>query len=196
MYNDPREIVWLLNLMNTNDRRSTITVSDVFDRNGNLLEINGRQVGAELLRIKSNGYISVVKGENPYIFPFRMYPREFSPEHSFLQLDRERRPALQLNGTPIPDPLQHLDLYLNPAGSYQESVYNYIIRRKELEMSDNATSFGSFLLKQPIEALNMVYPSVEFDKLMARRKPETDATVSSSDVALLKQMDISAIAKG
>jgi superfamily II DNA or RNA helicase len=190
MYNDPREIVWLLNLMNTNDRRSTITVSDVFDRNGNLLEINGRQVGAELLRIKSNGYISVVKGENPYIFPFRMYPREFSPEHSFLQLDREERPALQLNGTPIPDPLQHLDLYLNPAGSYQESVYNYIIRRKELEMSDNATSFGSFLLKQPIEALNMVYPSVEFDKLMARRKPETDATVSSSDVALLKQMDI------
>lgn len=194
MYNDPREIVWLLNLMNTNDRRSTIAVSDVFDRHGNLLEINGRAVGAELLRMKSNGYISVVKGENPYIFPFRMYPREFAREHSFLQLDREQRPALQLNGTPIPDPLQHLDLYLNVAGSYQEAVYSYIIKRKELEMSADATSFGSFLLKQPIEALNMVYPSVEFDRLMERRSlaaaSEAATGVSVADTALLKTMDV------
>ena len=190
MYNDPREIVWLLNLMNANDRRATIAVSDVFDRDGNLLEMNGRPVGAELLRIKSNGYISVVKGENPYIFPYRMHPRDFAPEHSFL-LNREQHPTLQLNGTPIPDPLQHLDVYLNLAGSYQEAVYNYIIDRKRMEMSVDATSFGSFLLKQPIEALNLVYPSVEFDKLMARRKPVSDATgVTTADVALLKQMDI------
>ena len=67
MYNDPREIVWLLNLMNVNDRRATISVGDVFDRDGNLLRLDGREVGAELLRIKSTGYVSVVKGENPYI---------------------------------------------------------------------------------------------------------------------------------
>ena len=193
MYNDPREIVWLLNLMNTNDRRSTIAVSDVFDRDGNLVVKDGRPVGAELLRMKSNGYISVVKGENPYIFPFRMYPSEFAPQHSFLQLDREQRPALQLNRTPIPDPpLQHLDVYLNAAGSYQEAVYNYIIERKRPEMSKDATSFGSFLLKQPIEALNMVYPSVEFDRFMERRpQPTSDAAgVTTADVALLKQLDI------
>jgi len=188
MYNDPREIVWLLNLMNANDRRSTIAVSDVFDRDGNLLVKDGRPVGAELLRMKSNGYVSVVKGENPYIFPYRMYPSDFAKEHSFLQLNREQRPSLQLNNSPIPDPLQHLDLYLNPIGPYQATVYNYIIGRKRHEMANkDATSFGSFLLKQPIEALNMVYPSVEFDKLMARRKPASDATgvVSTADVALL-----------
>jgi hypothetical protein len=188
MYNDPREIVWLLNLMNANDRRSTIAVSDVFDRDGNLLVKDGRPVGAELLRMKSNGYVSVVKGENPYIFPYRMYPSDFAKEHSFLQLNREQRPSLQLNESPIPDPLQHLDLYLNPIGPYQATVYNYIIGRKRHEMANkDATSFGSFLLKQPIEALNMVYPSVEFDKLMARRKPASDATgvVSTADVALL-----------
>jgi hypothetical protein len=193
MYNDPREIVWLLNLMNTNDRRSTIAVSDVFDRHGNLLEINGRAVGAELLRMKSNGHISVVKGENPYIFPYRMYPHEFAPEHSFLLLDRERRPARQLNGTPIPDPLQHLDLYLNTAGPYQETVYSYIIDRKRLEMSKDANSFGSFLLKQPIESLNMVYPSVEFDRIVERRPlvaAVASEAVSVADTALLKTMDV------
>ena len=193
MYNDPREIVWLLNLMNVNDRRATISVRDVFDRGGNLLQINGRDVGAELLRIKSTGYISVVKGENPYIFPYRMYPREFASDHSFL-MRRDKHPALQLNGTPIPDPLQHLDLYLNPAGAYQEAVYNYIVDRKRLEMSADATSFGSFLLKQPIEALNMVYPSVEFDKLMARRPPPpsqaTAAAVAAADVVLIERMDV------
>jgi hypothetical protein len=48
MYNDPREVVWLLNLMTVNDRRATISVSDVFDRDGNLLRVNGRAVGAKL----------------------------------------------------------------------------------------------------------------------------------------------------
>ena len=198
MYNDPREIVWLLNLMNVNDRRATISVGDVFDRDGNLLQINGRNVGAELLRIKSNGYISVVKGENPYIFPYRMYPADFAPTHSFLA-NRELHPMLQLNGTPIPNPLQHLDLYLNPAGTYQEAVYSHIIERKRLEMTADATSFGSFLLKQPIEALNMVYPSTEFDKLLERsnkkaveRAADSDA-VTVADTAVIARMNLSAL---
>jgi superfamily II DNA or RNA helicase len=183
MYNDPREIVWLLNLMNMNDRRSAISVGDVFDRDGNLLQINGREVGAELLRIKSTGYISVVKGENPYIFPYRMHPHDFAQEHSFL-MNRELHPTMQLNGTPIPNPLQYLDVYLNPAGAYQASVYNYIIARKRLDMSADATSFGSFMLKQPIEALNMVYPSIEFDKLATRQAQ------SSADVVHIELMDV------
>ena len=198
MYNDPREIVWLLNLMNVNDRRAPISVGDVFDRDGNLLQINGRNVGAELLRIKSNGYISVVKGENPYIFPYRMYPADFAPAHSYLT-NRELRPSQQLNHTPIPNPIQHLDLCLNPAGAYQEAVYNHIIDRKRLEMAADATSFGSFLLKQPIEALNMVYPSAEFDKLMERSKPKPaskksmegdEEGVSVADTAVIARMNI------
>ena len=32
MYNSYKEIVWLLNIMNLNDRRSTIEVSDIFDK--------------------------------------------------------------------------------------------------------------------------------------------------------------------
>ena len=202
MYNDPREIVWLLNLMNMNDRRATISVGDVFDRDGNLLQINGRNVGAELLRIKSNGYISVVKGENPYIFPYRIYPADFATSHSFLA-NRELHPMLQLNGTPIPNPLQHLDLYLNPAGAYQEVVYNHIIDRKRLEMSADATSFGSFLLKQPIEALNMVYPSTEFDKLLDRIQKKVlekekaqkadNESVLVADTALVARMNINAL---
>ena len=197
MYNDPREIVWLLNLMNVNDRRAPISVKDVFDSDGNLLQANGRNVGAEMLRIKSNGYISVVKGENPYIFPYRMYPADFAPERSYL-LNREAHPSQQLNGTPIPNPIQHLDLHLTPAGAYQEAVYHHIIDRKRLEMTADATSFGSFLLKQPIESLNMVYPSAEFDKLLERSRRVSAAAsgseaVTVADTAALARINLSAL---
>jgi hypothetical protein len=87
-----------------------------------------------------------------------------------------------LNGTPIPNPIQHLDLYLTPAGAYQEAVYHHIIDRKRLEMAADATSFGSFLLKQPIESLNMVYPSAEFDKLLERSSRKR-ASVATGSVA-------------
>jgi hypothetical protein len=35
MYNNYKEIIWLLNLMNINDRRATLKISDVFDKDGN-----------------------------------------------------------------------------------------------------------------------------------------------------------------
>jgi hypothetical protein len=36
MYNSYKEIVWLLNLMNTNDKRGRIEVRDVFNKNGTM----------------------------------------------------------------------------------------------------------------------------------------------------------------
>lgn len=183
MYNDPQEIVWLLNLMNVNDGRDPISVSDVFDRNGNLLKN-----GADLIRMKSNGYVSVVKGENPYAFPFRMYPEEFSKETSFL-LNREIRPVFQLNNTPIVTPMQHLDLCMIPVGSYQELVYNYVVDQKRSEIAKDATSFGSFFLKQLIEALNIVYPSMEFDKVLDKSgKKQTDLNGLLGDGGLKRIM--------
>ena len=67
MYNSPKEIIWITNLMNLNDRRPTIKYSDVFDEDGKL-------IGEDLLRRKLTGYVSYVRGENPYTFPFRVYP--------------------------------------------------------------------------------------------------------------------------
>ena len=69
MYNNYKEIVWLLNIMNTNDKRGRVEVKDIFDKNGNF-----KKNGEELLIRKSTGYISFVRGENPYTFPYRIYP--------------------------------------------------------------------------------------------------------------------------
>ena len=125
MYNSYKEIVWLLNVMNLNDRRSTIEVSDIFDKNGNLLiKEDGTNVGEETLRRKSTGYVSFVRGENPYTFPYRIFPSLFSIKNTFKELSYPRK---QLNGKPIVQGLEHLDVYVNTCGSYQEKGYNYII---------------------------------------------------------------------
>lgn len=50
MYNNYQEIIWLLNLMNINDRRGTIDIKDVFNKNGDFKRNSkGEEVGKELL---------------------------------------------------------------------------------------------------------------------------------------------------
>jgi len=85
MYNTYKEIIWLLNLMNMNDRRAVIEIRDVFDADGDFRKNEaGEEIGKELLIRKATGYISFVRGNNPYTFPYRIYPSTFSPKHSFL----------------------------------------------------------------------------------------------------------------
>jgi hypothetical protein len=90
MYNSYKEIIWLVNLMNINDGRGAITEAEVFDKTGAFLPAklgpDGKIVqegGRELLHRKMIGYVSYIRGENPYTFPYRVYPVDFAPEHTF-----------------------------------------------------------------------------------------------------------------
>jgi len=171
MYNSYKEVVWLLNIMNMNDRRSTIEINDVFDKNGNLLiGPDGEKIGEEIIRRKSTGYVSFVRGENPYTFPYRIFPSLFSIDNTFKKLPY---PTRQLNGKKIIQSLEHLDLYVNIAGPYQQKAYERIIEniraksgktKSGLPSFDNMESFGYTLLQQPMQALNMIYPNKLFDE--------------------------------
>ena len=50
MYNDYKEIIYLTNLLNLNDKRSTIEISDVFNSDGTFKSIHGKESGKELLK--------------------------------------------------------------------------------------------------------------------------------------------------
>jgi Helicase conserved C-terminal domain len=128
MYNSYKEIVWLINLMNLNDKRATIDIADVFDDRGNFrVDADGRESGMELLVRKATGYLSFVRGENPYTFPYRIYPSEHSPEYSLLARMRGGYPRTQLNGKHIDQPIEHIDAYMTLVGDIQEAAYRYII---------------------------------------------------------------------
>jgi len=173
MYNSYKEIVWLLNLMNTNDRRSRIEVKDIFDKNGDF-----KKTGEELLIRKATGYVSFVRGENPYTFPYRIFPSEFAKEHTFPFI---KYPSYQMNLKKIQheDKKRILSLYLNTIGNCnncgkcQYCCYKYIIynlRNKKFSITtktgivrdmpsfENMESFGYTLLQTPLEALIISYP--------------------------------------
>ena len=180
MYNSYKEIIWLLNIMNKNDKRSTIELKDVFDQNGNLLiGPDGSNVGEELIKRKSTGYVSFVRGENPYTFPYRIFPSLFSIQNTFKQLTY---PGKQLNGKEILQPLEHLDVYVTNCGSFQQLGYNYIIdsikekasnKKEGLPSFENLDTFGYTILQKPLQALNMLYPT----KLLQDESPKFDSKI-------------------
>jgi hypothetical protein len=169
--------------MNTNDKRSTIETSDVFDRNGNFKKPNGNyEGGKELLKRKLTGYVSYVRGENPYSFPYRVYPKYFAPERT-LEQNQNAYPTKQMNQKHIDEPLLHVPVYLNDLGDhYQSKGYQFIMKNlsaRSLNQTDknglerimptfeNMDTFGYTLLHGPLASLNIIYPNKDLDEMIS-----------------------------
>ena len=161
MYNSYKEIIWLTNLLNINDNNSAIKINDVFDKNGNfLIDDKGNNVGKDLLKLKLTGYVSYLSGENPYMFPFRIWPSDFSPENTFTTIEY---PRYQLDNKIIIQPIQYLSLYLTNIGSYQKFGYNIIINDINKNITKINSGFNYTILQKPLQALNIIYPNTELN---------------------------------
>jgi hypothetical protein len=191
MYNSYKEIIWLINLMNLNDGRPTIDVKDVFNNDGMFkTDKAGNPIGKDLLERKATGYISFVRGENPYTFPYRIWPEEFAKDNTFKTKEMGANemganateagmgttigyPRMQLNNKPVIQPIEFLSLYLTTVGDYQNKGYTYIMNKlkknfvssTKIPTFENMESFGFTLLQKPLEALNIVYPDERLDLL-------------------------------
>jgi len=213
MFNSYKEIIWLVNLMNMNDHRGIISIHDIFDANGEFkMNAAGQNIGKELLVKKATGYISYVRGENPYTFPFRVYPDRFAPIHTFKNIDEY--PIYQLNGAKIPNNSKpnKISLYLTTIGSYQAMGYKSIIDRLRNRGSIvkftkdgkqyttrsflDMKAFGYIDLQLPIEALNIVYPYPELEEIVSHIKPfkyidvEAEPNVELSASTAVKHTEI------
>jgi len=127
MFNDYKEIIFLINILNMNDRRSIVDIKDIFNSDGSfIVNSKGEEVGLQLFKRKINGYISYVKGDNPLSFPFRILPNDFSPSNS---IKTKTYPQFKINGTPLTQSIELFDIYINEGISpYQEFVYNIILK--------------------------------------------------------------------
>ena len=214
MYNSYKEIIWLINLMNANENRGLIEIKDIFDKKGNF-----KEGGEDLLVRKLTGYVSFVRGENPYIFPFRVYPNYFSPKDTFFENPDMKYPLYQMNGMKIKedDDLKYTSIYLTKIGDYQSTVYSYIIEYlknknkknidglgsvRELSSFEAMESFGYTLLQMPIECLNIVYPIENVGDLKIKdsrdidvsRVPRDGDTEENRDNETIIQRDVSGVA--
>jgi hypothetical protein len=171
MYNSHEEIIWITNLMNLNDKRSQIKINDVFNENGDFRTDENK--GYDLLKRKLTGYVSYVRGENPFLFPIRIYN-----ENSKNKL--KKLPTIQLNKTKIKNKMENIHklLFVNKITDYQRTGYEFIIKtlrnkykdifkkvgdKSSVNVFDSMESFGYLLLQKLIEALNIVYPTFNFN---------------------------------
>ena len=186
MYNNCKEIIWLLNIMNINDRRGILNVNTIFKKNGDF-----KPDGRELLIRKARGYVSYVRGENPYTFPYRIFPTMILPNNvSDERIDiLSQYPTVQMNGKPIKEEMtpQYLDLYVSPIGKYQIMGYYFILEylkrqntmittkmgvQRQMPAFSKLESINYTLLQIPLQALNIIYPVDGLDEISQTINPE------------------------
>ena len=177
MYNSVEEIIWIVNLMNINDKRSAIKYSDVFDKKGSMVE------DGQLLRRKLNGYVSYVRGENPYTFPFRLYPDVFSRDNTFFAHHYPTRTITGNDDLPLMHGMRNR-IFITRIGAEQERAYDFIVNGAniftkkssanifrsveeddDVAIFENMESFGYTKLQVPLQSLIMTFPSPTLDKL-------------------------------
>ena len=64
--------------------------------------------------------------ENPYTFPYRIFPKLFADEANILS--NYSYPSYQINGDRIVQEIQYLDIFTTLIGSYQQYGYDFIYK--------------------------------------------------------------------
>lgn len=175
MFNNANEIVWLLNLLLTNDKRPNLKTSEIFDKTGTLTA-SGRKKLIETTR----GYVSYMRGENPFTFPFRLYPsinKDPKVMNKFPTLDIGRKKIRE------DEKIKFLEIAGSQMSIYQKSVYTQFKRRILLNDADDDINVSLEDLEQGEESdqlsndlhsihqiSNIVYPVSDIQDPMEARK--------------------------
>ena len=132
MFNNANEIVWFLNLLLTNDKRPNIKMTDIFDKNGNLT-VSGKKKLIETAR----GYVSYMRGENPFSFPLRLYP-DINGDKNLIS----KYPDLDINRKKIKDEdrIKFLKIVGSDMRQYHRAVYDAY--KKRINIDENLTAIG------------------------------------------------------
>ena len=166
MFNSYLEIVWLLNILNINDNRFPISEKEIFNKMGSfVIDKNGVEKGKNLLIQKATGYISYVRGENPFTFPNSVWPSTaLNPDSLQIKMldGIWKYPEKQINGGSTLPYITLFDLVLTKIGDYQNTGYDFIIRSLKKQypaMNDPRKGIAYTILSDPLQALNMIYPN-------------------------------------
>ena len=169
MYNSQYEILWLLNLLLQNDKRPTIQTNDIFDNEGNL-----REKGIQTSKQKSTGYISYLRAENPYAFPFRLYP---SVNQDKRLLTNDKIPIFNMKNKILPDEykLKYLELISSNMSEFQYQIYKKSVssllddkineededtESQENDIEDEEKDKGYSEIEKGLQTSNIIFPNI------------------------------------
>lgn len=162
MYNNAKEITYMLNLLLTNDRRS-ISFKGAFDKDGKLTDS-----GRKSLTKAARGYVSFMRGENPFSYPFRISPSINGDANVITKY-----PSVDAAGDSIPkeEQIKYIELIGSQMSQSQTLVYESI---KNVEVSDDAEADSDDEedesedkkvndLQNTLQLSNIVYPYKQQD---------------------------------
>ena len=127
MFDRPDEIIFYLNLLLQNDGREKIDKNEIFNVKDGTLKLNGEKK----LREVFTGYISYIRAEKPYIFPFRIYPKRCEiPKIEYTMSGDKIEKSKQINFTKI--------VLCEMNGVQYNTYYNYLEKKiKEGKIKKN-----------------------------------------------------------
>jgi hypothetical protein len=137
MFNEAKEILWFINILLKNDGRQEITEAEIFP--DGILD-------TELLKNKSRGYISYLRGENPQSFPVRLHPCDFNFELKKICYDPQnidckyKYPEKSIFNTELDGQIEFCKLFLNKYMLKQKKKNNELLDeiqgQKKIQLHD------------------------------------------------------------
>ena len=144
MFDRPDEIIFYLNLLLQNDGREKINKNDIFNSKDSSLK-----PGAELILKNSfKGYVSFMRAEKPFIFPFRIYPKNtVVPTHI----------KYYMSGDLIPENkrIKYTKIALSRMHGVQLNTYLYYYEKKLMEGKIKKQNDNVNIVENEIEEINI-----------------------------------------
>jgi hypothetical protein len=126
IYDKPQNIISLINYFLVNDNRPILKESEVFDKEGHL-----KPTGHKLLINNTRGYVSFLRGSNPYEFPIRLSAK-YNIQNDILNLKRYPNKNYLGNRLDKDDRIKYLELVNCPLGGEQLKIFKYHIKHDKL----------------------------------------------------------------
>jgi hypothetical protein len=126
IYDKPQNIISLINYFLVNDNRPMLKETELFDKDGQL-----KPTGRELLIKKTRGYVSFLRGSNPYEFPIRLSARYNIPT-DMLNLRKYPKKNYQGKHLEKDDRIKYLELVDCPFKGEQLNIFKYHIKHDKL----------------------------------------------------------------
>lgn len=152
MFNEPADLISILNYLLINDKRPILRESDIFKSDGSFTKD-----GKEMLINYSRGYVSFMRSENPYNYPIRF---SSSINNSYDIIKPDSYPTKDIFGHPIKvehNVIKQLEIIGCPMSRQQEKVYQLALEKRLTPEEEKISAAYSLEL----QTLNFIYQDFE-----------------------------------
>uniref|UniRef100_A0A6C0KYY0 Helicase ATP-binding domain-containing protein n=1 Tax=viral metagenome TaxID=1070528 RepID=A0A6C0KYY0_9ZZZZ len=159
LFNKSTEIVWLMNLLLSNDNRPKLSMGELFEKIEDDYVLNDD--AETILMEKTRGYVSYLRGENPISFPIRLYP-DFNKDPRCM--GPRDSPTKGFNGTDAISPFRFMKLYRSMMADSEDDFDQISFYNSYIESLENKSKLSLSERNIGIQLSNIVYPDETDDQ--------------------------------